>query len=65
MNDWKRDMERAEYAVSFREETDKVKPKAGQTIVSHTSMAEVQASDSVKQSIAWRTSDISMESEFD
>lgn len=57
MSTWKQDIERADYACDFREEAAKVEQKNGQTIVSHTSMAEVQAPDNVKSSIKWRCED--------
>ena len=54
MSTWKQDSERADYACDFRNEAAKAEQKNGQTIVSHTSMAEVQAPDNVKRSINWR-----------
>jgi hypothetical protein len=53
MSDWKRDSERVEYASAFRKDAE-CENKNGQTIVSHVSMAEVQAPESVKSSIEFR-----------
>ena len=57
MSDYKRDSERADYACEFRNETAKVEQRNGQKIVSHTSMAEVQAPEWTKSLIKWRCAD--------
>ena len=57
MSTWRQDMDRVDYVCDFREEAAKAEQKNGQTIVSHTSMAEVQAPDSIRRSIKWRCED--------
>ena len=53
-NEWKRNSERADYAVDFRREAKKIENRPGQNVISHVSHAEIQANDSTKQSIEWR-----------
>lgn len=55
MNEWERNRDRSDYAVEFRNDA-KADSKNGQNVVSHTSMAEVQAPESVKTMVEWRTS---------
>lgn len=54
MNDWNRTVERADRAVAYREAASEVKAKSGQTLVSNTSLAEVQAPDYVKTIVDYR-----------
>ena len=57
MSNWTFDSDRADYACDFRKEAAKAEQKNGQNIVSHTSMAEVQAPEFVKSMIDWRCED--------
>ena len=58
MSFWRNgEYERAEYACDFRTEASKAEPKNGQTIVSHTSHAEVQAPEWVKTLVQIRCGD--------
>ena len=63
-NEWERNRERSNYALDFRKDSEG-KNKSGQNVVSHTSMAEVQAPESVKSMIEWRTNDPLADAIFD
>jgi hypothetical protein len=54
MNDWKRNAERADHAIAYREAASEVKAKAGQTIVDNHSLAEVQAPEYVQTMVDWK-----------
>jgi len=54
INDYKRNVERADYACNFRKDAKETDQKSrDRNIVSHTSLAEVQAPESVKSMIDW------------
>ena len=64
MNDWKRADDRVSYAMQFRKDGE-CKNKNGQNIVSHVSMAEVQAPEGVRRAIEWREDNPLFMKEFD
>ena len=55
MSDYRENRKKVDYACDFREAAKASDQRGnGRNVVSHTSIHEVQAPDSVKDMIAWR-----------
>ena len=57
MSYYKNQLEQANHACDVREAAAEMKPKEGQTIVSHVSTAEVQPTDFVESMVRLRCTD--------